>query len=198
MPENPAPPLAETPWPTPPSALAPEERAQVREVLNSPRFQDLAPRQVWAQFLDEGQYRCSWRTMYRVLAVEHQVRKRRHPLRHPAYTKPELLATAPNQLWSWDITKLRGPMVGTGSPQGDVGQSFGVIFPQGRSLSDDQEEQECRERPVFVAAQNESGATASSGWRPGSSVAGVWGGWVAPGLSWTVFWGYRSPGKESV
>jgi len=51
--------------------------------------------------------------MYRVLAVEHQVRERRHPLRHRAYTKPELLATAPNQLWSWDITKLRGPMVGT-------------------------------------------------------------------------------------
>jgi len=113
MPENPAPPVVESSRPTPPSALAPEERAQVREVLNSPRFQDLAPRQVWAQLLDEGQYRCSWRTMYRVLAVEHQVRERRHPLRHPAYTKPELLATAPNQLWSWDITKLRGPTVGS-------------------------------------------------------------------------------------
>jgi len=82
-------------------------------VLNSPRFQDLAPRQVWAQLLDEGQYRCSWRTMYRVLAVEHQVRERRHPLRHPAYTKPGLVATAPNQLWSWDITTLRGPTVGS-------------------------------------------------------------------------------------
>jgi putative transposase len=113
MPEIPAPPVAQISRPTPPSALAPEERAQVREVLNSPRFQDLAPRQVWAQLLDEGQYLCSWRTMYRVLAVEHQVRERRHQLRHPAYTKPELLATAPNQLWSWDITKLRGPAVGT-------------------------------------------------------------------------------------
>ena len=113
VPENPTPPLAEVPRPTPPSALAPEERAQVREVLNSPRFQDLAPRQVWAQLLDEGQYLCSWRTMYRVLAVEHQVRERRNQLRHPAYTKPELLATAPNQLWSWDISKLRGPTVGT-------------------------------------------------------------------------------------
>ena len=113
VPEAAAPPLAEIPRPTPPSALAPEERAQVREVLNSPRFQDLAPRQVWAQLLDEGQYLCSWRTMYRVLAVEHQVRERRNQLRHPAYTKPELLATAPNQLWSWDISKLRGPTVGT-------------------------------------------------------------------------------------
>ncbi|MBM3280445.1 MAG: IS3 family transposase, partial [Candidatus Handelsmanbacteria bacterium] len=94
--ENPTPPLVEIPRPTPPSALASEERAQVREALNSPRFQDMAPRQVWAQLLDEGRYLCSWPTMYRVLAVEHQVRERRHQLRHPAYTKPELLATGPN------------------------------------------------------------------------------------------------------
>jgi putative transposase len=99
--------------PPPPSALTPQERTQVREILNSPRFQDQAPRQVWAQLLDEGHYLCSWRTMYRLLAVEHQVRERRHQLRHPTHTKPELLATAPNQLWSWDITKLRGPTVGT-------------------------------------------------------------------------------------
>lgn len=113
VPDPPAPPPAEVPRPTPPSALAPEERTQVRELLNSPRFQDLAPRQVWAQLLDEGCYLCSWRTMYRLLAVEHQVRERRNQLRHPAYTKPELLATAPKQLWSWDITKLRGLTVGT-------------------------------------------------------------------------------------
>lgn len=112
VPEPPALPLAEVPRPTPLSALRPEERAQVREVLNSPRFQDLAPRQVWAQLLDEGCYLCSWRTMYRLLAVEHQVQERRNQRRHPVYTKPELLATAPNQLWSWDITKLRGPTVG--------------------------------------------------------------------------------------
>ncbi len=113
LPEAAAPPLAQVPRPTPPSALTPEERAQVREVLNSPRFEDLAPRQVRAQWLDEGCYLCSWRTRYRVLAVEHQVRERRNQLRHPAYTKPELLATAPNQLWSWDISNLRGPTVGT-------------------------------------------------------------------------------------
>ena len=113
-------PLAETveapaetpPRPTPAAALDPVERAQVVELLNSPRFQDLAPRQIWAAMLDEGCYRCSWRTMYRLLAVEHQVRERRHQLRHPAYTKPELLATTANQLWSWDISKLRGPSRG--------------------------------------------------------------------------------------
>ena len=98
--------------PTPAAALDPVERAQVVELLNSPRFQDLAPRQVWAVMLDEGCYLCSWRTMYRLLAVEHQVRERRHQRRHPAYTKPELLATAANQLWSWDISKLRGPSIG--------------------------------------------------------------------------------------
>lgn len=110
-PASASPPAAAT-RPMPPSALAPQERAQVRELLNSPRFQDQAPRQVWAQLLDEGRYLCSWRTMYRLLTVEHQVRERRNQLRHPAYAKPELLATAPNQLWSWDITKLRGPTVG--------------------------------------------------------------------------------------
>jgi putative transposase len=93
----------------PPRALSQAEQAQVRELLNSERFQDSAPRQVYAALLDEKQYLCSWRTMYRILEQYREVRERRNQLRHPAYTKPELLATAPNQLWSWDITKLLGP-----------------------------------------------------------------------------------------
>ena len=83
---------------------------QVRDLLNSPRFQDSAPRQVYATLLDDGLYLCHWRTIYRILAAYDEVRERRHQLQHPAYSKPELLATAPNQLWSWDITKLRGPV----------------------------------------------------------------------------------------
>ncbi len=80
----------------------------MRDLLNSPRFQDQAPRQVYATLLDEGTYLCSWSTMYRILRTHHEVRERRNQLRHPAYRKPELLATAPRQLWSWDITKLKG------------------------------------------------------------------------------------------
>ena len=73
------------------------------------RFQDRSPAAVQATLLDEGQYLCSTRTMYRILEQEGESRERRDQLVHPAYQKPELLATAPNQLWSWDITKLRGP-----------------------------------------------------------------------------------------
>lgn len=79
------------------------------DVLHAPRFIDLAPAQVYATLLDEGIYHCSERTMYRVLAAQQEVRDRRAQRRHPHYTAPELLATAPNQLWSWDITKLKGP-----------------------------------------------------------------------------------------
>ena len=79
------------------------------DLLTSPRFCDDAPRQIWATLLDEGQYHCSVSTMYRILRSEHAVRERRDQLRHPSYAKPELLATAPNQVWSWDITKLLGP-----------------------------------------------------------------------------------------
>ena len=79
------------------------------EVLDSERFQDQAPREVYATLIDEGQYLCSVRTMYRILDEDEQVRERRNQLRHPTYVKPELLATQPNQLWSWDITKLLGP-----------------------------------------------------------------------------------------
>ena len=98
------------PRPTPARALSEIERAQVRQTLNSERFAERAPRQVYAALLDEGQYLCSWRTMYRVLAAHDEVRERRNQRRHPIYLKPELLAVAPNQVWSWDITKLRGPV----------------------------------------------------------------------------------------
>jgi putative transposase len=94
----------------PARALSDEEKAEVRDVLNSERFQDQSPREVYATLLDEDEYLCHWRTMDRVLAEYDEVRERRNQLRHPSYAKPELLATAPNQLWSWDITKLRGPV----------------------------------------------------------------------------------------
>jgi putative transposase len=81
----------------------------VLEVLHAPRFVDQAPAQVYAQLLDEQRFLCSERTMYRILAAHQEVRERRAQLRHPPYAAPELLATAPNQLWSWDITKLLGP-----------------------------------------------------------------------------------------
>jgi putative transposase len=90
-------------------ALGADERRGVLDVLNGQRFADLAPAEVHATLLDEGRYLCSERTMYRVLAENAEVRERRDQLRHPAYKAPELLATAPNQLWSWDITKLLGP-----------------------------------------------------------------------------------------
>jgi putative transposase len=98
--------------PAPPRTLSPIEKVQVREVLNSERFQDLAPREIYAELLDEERYLCSISTMYRILAEHAEVRERRNQLRHPAYHKPELLATGPNQVWSWDITKLRGPSKG--------------------------------------------------------------------------------------
>jgi putative transposase len=93
----------------PPRALSQGEKSEVREVLNSERFQDQAPRQVYAKLLDEQKYLCSVSTMYRILQEHREVRERRNQLRHPHYTKPELLATKPNMLWSWDITKLLGP-----------------------------------------------------------------------------------------
>ena len=92
-----------------PRGLYPEERQEVVEVLNSERFVDLAPREVYATLLDEGRYLCSVSTMYRILSERGQVRERRNQLRHPSYSKPELLATRPNEVWSWDITKLKGP-----------------------------------------------------------------------------------------
>ena len=90
-------------------ALDATESASVLDVLHEDRFVDKAPAEVYATLLDEGRYLCSERTMYRILAAHQEVRERRDQLRHPAYAKPELLATGPNQLWSWDITKLLGP-----------------------------------------------------------------------------------------
>ena len=96
--------------PSPPRALSLEERQGVLDKLHSERFVDQAPQEVYAALLDEGQYLCSLRTMYRLLDGQKEVKERRDQLRHPSYQKPELLATAPNQVWSWDITKLLGPV----------------------------------------------------------------------------------------
>ena len=79
------------------------------DLLREPRFADLAPAEIYATLLDEGIYHCSIRTLYRILADHDEVRERRDQLRHPVYAKPELLAEGPNQVWSWDITKLAGP-----------------------------------------------------------------------------------------
>ena len=97
------------PRPSPPRALAPGEREVVLETLHSDRFMDHAPAQVHASLLDEGTYLCSPRTMYRILDSAQEVKERRDQVRRPHYTKPELLATRPNEVWSWDITKLMGP-----------------------------------------------------------------------------------------
>ncbi len=102
------------PRPTPQRALSAPERAGVLEVLHSERFVDVSPEETWATLLDEGTYLCSVRTMYRILAAHHGgVRDRRNQLTHPAYAKPELLATGPNELWSWDISKLKAQTRGT-------------------------------------------------------------------------------------
>lgn len=98
------------PRPKPALALSEQERAAVLEQLHSERFIDVSPAQVYATLLDEGTYLASERTMYRILAAQGESRERRAQLRHPAYAAPELLATGPNQLWSWDITKLKGPL----------------------------------------------------------------------------------------
>ena len=95
--------------PRPPLALDAPQRQMLLQTLNSDRFADTAPAAVHATLLDEGRYLGSVRTMYRLLASHGGARERRNQLIHPAYTKPELLATAPNQVWSWDITKLKGP-----------------------------------------------------------------------------------------
>ena len=91
-------------------ALSEGERQAVLSVLHEERFIDLAPAQVYARFLDDGKFLCSIRTMYRILEAQGEVRERRDQLRHPQYVKPELVATGPNQVWTWDITKLLGPV----------------------------------------------------------------------------------------
>ncbi|MGH2869528.1 MAG: IS3 family transposase [Solirubrobacteraceae bacterium] len=102
------------PRPTPARALTSPERAQVLDVLHSERFVDISPEETWATLLDEGRYLCSTRTMYRILAAHHGgVRERRDQLTHPVYARPELLAQRPNELWSWDVSKLKAPTRGT-------------------------------------------------------------------------------------
>ena len=93
----------------PPRALNAEERQKALDLLREPRVADLAPAEIYAALLDQGVCRCSIRTMHRVLAEHGAVRDRRDQLRHPVYQKPELLAEAPDQVWSWDITKLMRP-----------------------------------------------------------------------------------------
>lgn len=104
---------ARRPRPAPPRTLSAEEKTGVLAALDSERFQDQAPHQVYGTLLDEGVYYCSVSTMYRILRANNQVRERRHQRQHPEYTRPELLASGPKQLWSWDITKLRGPVTWT-------------------------------------------------------------------------------------
>ena len=107
-----APPKPRAPRPRPPRALDDAERAEVLAVLDSDRFADKAPAQVYAELLDDDRYLCSIRSMYRVLAAAAQVKERRDQRRHPTYVKPQLEARGPNQVWSWDITKVPGPVRG--------------------------------------------------------------------------------------
>jgi putative transposase len=106
---QPQPLVENSPRPSPARALSPAERTTVRDLLESERFMDRSPYEVYATLLDEGMYVCSIRTMYRILHTYAEVQERRNQRQHPAYAQPELLATGPNQVWSWDITKLRGP-----------------------------------------------------------------------------------------
>jgi putative transposase len=104
-----APPASRT---RPVRALSDDDRRHVLEALDSERFMDKTPREIYAELLDEDTYLCSVRTMYRILAEHGQVRERREQRRHPTYVKPELVACKPNQVWSWDITKIPGPQRG--------------------------------------------------------------------------------------
>ena len=105
-------PVAVPPRPEPASKLSIQERALVLAVLNSDEFVDLPPLQVYARLLDDGVYLCSVSTMYRVLAENKQVKERRRLARHKKSVCPELVATGPGQVYSWDITKLAGPAKG--------------------------------------------------------------------------------------
>ena len=93
-------------------SLTPELEEKILAELNSERFLDCSPRQVWATLLDENVYLCSWRTMYRLLQKNQQVKERRQIRRHPKYVRPELAASGPNQVWTWDITYLKGRVRG--------------------------------------------------------------------------------------
>jgi putative transposase len=109
---HPEPPGKQKPRRAPERALTEVERAQVLKVLHEPRFVDKSPAEVYATLLDEGVYLCSERTMYRVLKAAGESSERRRQRVHPVYQKPELLAVAPRQVWTWDITKLKGPVKG--------------------------------------------------------------------------------------
>ena len=102
-------PRVAAPRPEPANKLTEAERQQILAVLRSEEYCDLAPAQVWARLLDDGVYLCSISTMYRLLAIAGENRERRRQRTHPAKKKPELIARRPNQVWSWDITKLQGP-----------------------------------------------------------------------------------------
>jgi putative transposase len=107
---NPAEPKAKRARPRPARALDQCERQEVLDTLHAKRFCDQSPVNVYATLLEEDRYLCSPRTMYRILADSKEVRERRNQLRHPRYHRPELVATGPNQVWSWDITKVKGPV----------------------------------------------------------------------------------------
>jgi transposase InsO family protein len=96
-------------WSRPARALTGAQQRVVLDLLHAPRFADQAPAEIYATLLDDGVYHCSIRTMYRLLSQHGEVRERRRQLRHPVYQKPELLPEMPNEVWSWDITKLMGP-----------------------------------------------------------------------------------------
>jgi putative transposase len=102
--------IARRPCPVPGRALSSQEEQTVVDALHSDRFVDKTPTEVCMSLLDEGEYLCSVSTMYRILAKHGEVKERRAQRRHPVYARPELLATGPNQVWSWDITKLKGPV----------------------------------------------------------------------------------------
>jgi putative transposase len=108
----PRPVLEPAPRPTPPNKLTDTERAQVLQVLTGERFADKSVAQTWATLLDEGTYLCSQSTMHRILRDNHAAGERRRQATHPPRKRPELMATKPGQVWSWDITKLRGPVRG--------------------------------------------------------------------------------------
>ena len=110
--DRPPPARPARPRPTPPNALTPKERTAVLDVLHGERFLDRAPAQAWATLLDEGTYLASEATMYRLLRADGEVRERRRQATHPPRTVPELVACAPNRVWSYDATALRGPRRG--------------------------------------------------------------------------------------
>lgn len=106
---HPPAPKPKAPRPRPARSLSEPERQKVLEELHSERFCDASPAEVWATLIDEGRYLCSERTMYRLLKEAGENGERRNQLTHPAYQRPELLASRPNEVWSWDISKLKGP-----------------------------------------------------------------------------------------